>query len=596
MYFAIRRRSVSVPGKISSIVVFATLVCELSVPAFAAQFSAAPVQLSFNGYPPGMQFGWSSALSTDGHVAVLGGPGSGGSSQGAAALYIQSGGVWSDPIFLSMNGIPNGAQPGLAVGVTPDGSQAFVGVPDINNYTGAVYVYTESNGSWNNTPVRGTLPLPAGVVAKSSFGDSIATSADGQTLIIGAAAPASGGTLPGTVYVYRMNGGSWGSPVALSNNGIANGSGLGSSVAVSANGQVVVAGAPNGSGATAYVYTQNNGAWSGPVALSIPSGTVSNGYSVAISSDGSEILTGAPFSNSAAGTAFFYTFDGSEWNLAHTFTAANSGVLGWCVGLSPDGTIVFFGNFAGNSGSIYASVENNGSWSTPAGLSIAGVNYGDSLGFSLAVGQNGQALLSGAIGANANAGGGFVYESPATVAVNVSASANPVAPGADVTFNLTVTNSDQPAVFPATTLTNVVVTDALPSGTSYVSSNAANGTCTDIGATVTCTLASLSPGNNSENPWSPSITVKTPDSSGTVTNTLSVSAEQPLLGTTNTSTTLTVSSTNGSGSSGKSGGGAESIMTLAMLAALLFSMVKKINTNCFLDFENSKSDGDCSHV
>jgi uncharacterized repeat protein (TIGR01451 family) len=555
-------------SRIPGIAVFTILICGLTTPATASQFSVAPVQLSFTGYPPGMQFGWSSALTADGNVAVLGGPGS-SSNPGGAVLYTQSGGIWSDPIFLSMSSIPNGVQAGIAVGVTPDGSQAFVGVPDINNYTGAVYVYTESSGSWNNTPVRSILALPTGIPAKSSFGDSIATSADGQTLVVGAAAPASGGTMPGAVYVYTLSGGSWGSPVALSNAGIGNGAGLGASVAVSSNGQVVVAGAPNGSGATAYVYTETNGAWSGPVALSMPSGASSNGYSVAISVDGKEILTGAPFSNSGAGAAYLYSFNNSNWNLAHTFTAANSGALGWCVGLSPDGTLAFFGNFTGNSGSIYASANNNGSWSAPAALSVTGVNYGDFLGFSLAVGQNGQMVLGGAVGANANAGGGFVYESPAAISLSVSPSTNPVAPGSNVTFNLTVTNADQPSTFPATTLTNVVLTDTLPNGTSYVSSNAANGTCTDSGGAVTCTLASLSPGNNSQNPWSPSITVKAPGSAGTLTNTLSVTADQPLHGTTNTSTTLTVSSSSNSGSSGKSGGGAVSIATLLMLISLL---------------------------
>ncbi|MDE2233964.1 MAG: DUF11 domain-containing protein [Gammaproteobacteria bacterium] len=538
--------------------------------SMAAELSAAPVQLSFNGYPAGMQFGWSSALSADGKVAVLGGPGSGGGSAGAAALYTQSSGAWSNPIFLSMSGIPDGVQPGTAVGVSPNGTQAFVGVPDINTYTGAVYVYTQSNGSWNSTPARTTLPLPPALSTYSSFGASIATSSDGQTLVVGADAAANGGKTPGAVYIYKLNGGTWAYSAALATTGIANGSDVGSSVAVSSNGQVVVAGAPNSSGATAYVYTQSNGSWSTPVALPIPTGASSNGYSVAVSADGSEILTGAPYTGSGAGAAYLYTFNGSNWSLTHSFTAANSGVLGWSVGLSPDGSIAFFGNFAGNTGSIDASVNSNGTWSSPTSLSVDGVNYGDSLGFSLAVGQNGQTVLAGAIGANATAGGGFIYESSAAISLSVSPSANPVAPGSDVTLNLTLTNADQPGTYPATTLTNVVLTDTLPSGTSYVSSNAANGSCSNSGSTVSCTLASLPPGNNSQNPWSPSITVKAPSSSGSFNNTVTASADQPLLGATNTSTTLTTtSSSGGSSSSGSSGGGgAVDIWALLLLAGL----------------------------
>jgi uncharacterized repeat protein (TIGR01451 family) len=545
------------------------LLTAVSANARAAQFSSAPVQLSFNGYPPGMQFGWSSALSTNGNVAVLGGPGSGGTSAGAVALYTQSGGMWSDPVFLSMSGIPNGAQPGWAVGITPDGTQIFVGVPNMNTYTGAVYVYTQSNGSWDNTPARTSLPLPPALSTDSSFGGSIATSADGHTLVIGADAAANGGKTPGAVYVYKLSGGAWVYSAALATTGIANGSGLGQSVAVSSNGQVIVAGAPNVGSATAYVYTQTSSSWSAPVALSIPAGASNNGYSVAISADGSEILTGDPFAGGGAGAANLYTFNGSNWSLAHTFTVANSGVLGWSVGLSPDGSIAFFGNFAGNSGLIDASVDDNGSWSAPAGLSVSGVNYGDNLGFSLSVGQNGQVVLAGATGANVNAGGGFIYESSAAISLSASPSANPVAPGSDVTFNLTFTNADQPGTFPATTLTNVVLNDTLPSGASYVSSNAANGSCSNSGNTVSCTLASLPPGNNSQNPWSPSITVKAPSSSGSFNNTVTASADQPLQGASSTSTTFSVSSSGSSGSSsGKSGGGTVDLWTLLLLGGL----------------------------
>ncbi|MGH8281443.1 MAG: hypothetical protein ACRERZ_04545, partial [Gammaproteobacteria bacterium] len=139
----------------------------------------------------------------------------------------------------------------------------------------------------------------------------------------------------------------------------------------------------------------------------------------------------------------------------------------------------------------------------------------------------------------------------------------------DATFNLTFTNADTAnGSFPATTLTNVVLTDTLPAGTSYVSSDAANGSCSSSGSTVTCTLASLAPGNNSQNPWAPSITVKTPSTAATLTDIVSASADQPLLGVTNTSTTLTTSSSSGgspSSSGGGKSGGALGFLSLGLL-------------------------------
>lgn len=548
------------------------LLLILSAGASASQLSSTPLELPFNNYPTGIEFGWSAALSASGNVALLGGPGT-GSNPGGAALYTLSAGIWSNAIFLSTSGIPNGVQAGWAVGLSSDGTQAFVGVPDINTYTGAVYIYTESGGSWNNTPTRTTLTLPAGLGTKSSFGSAIATSADGQTLVVGADAAASGGTTPGAVYVYTLNNGVWSSPVTVSTAGIKNGSDLGGSVAVSSNGQVVVAGTGQATGALAYVYTQTNGTWSGPVALAIPTGVSSLNYPVAISADGTEILASAPSTNGNVGSAYIYTFASGKWTLTHTFTVANSNSLGYSIGLSPDGSVAFFANFGGGGGgSIYASTNSSGTWGTPAPLSVTGVGFGDDLGGSLAVGQNGQVLLAGAFGANADTGAGFIYSSTAAISLTITPSVNPVAPGGNLTFNLSFTNADQPGSLPATTLSNVILTDTLPSGVSYVSSNAANGSCSASGSTVTCTLASLPPGNNSQNPWSPSINVKAPSSSGTFTNIVTASADQPLQGVSAIGTTVTVSSSDsssGSGSSsGKLGGGAVGLWTLLLLGGL----------------------------
>lgn len=546
------------------------LLLTLSFGASASQLSNTPLELPFNNYPTGMEFGWSAALSANGNVAVLGGPGS-GSVPGGAALYTLSAGIWSNAILLSTSGIPNGVQAGWAVGLSADGTQAFMGVPDINTYTGAVYIYTESGGSWNNTPIRTTLTLPAGLGTKSSFGSAIATSADGQTLVIGADAAAGGGTTPGAVYVYTLNNGAWSSPITLSATGIKPGSELGGSLAVSSNGQIIVAGTAQATSAVAYVYTQTNGTWSTPVALPLPAGGTSINYPVAISADGTEILAGAPNSNGNAGGAYVYTFAAGKWTLTHTFTVANSGSLGYSVGLSPDGSVAFFANLAtGGGGSIYASTNSNGTWGTPASLSVTGVGLGDDLGSSLAVGQAGQVLLTGAIGANANTGAGFIFSSPAAISLAITPSVNPVSPGANLTFNLSFTNADQPGSLPATTLSNVVLTDTLPSGVSYVSSDAANGSCNNSGSTVTCTLASLPPGNDSQNPWSPSITVKAPSSTGSFTDTVTATADQPLVGTSAIGTTVTVSSgSSGSSSSGKSGGGTVGLWTLAFFCGLL---------------------------
>lgn len=173
-------------------------------------------------------------------------------------------------------------------------------------------------------------------------------------------------------------------------------------------------------------------------------------------------------------------------------------------------------------------------------MSTTNVAYNAVIGEVLAQADNEQELLTAGQSANSDLGGLWVYASPANITLAAKPSAQSVAPGSSLTFNLTLTNADQPGSTPATTMNDVVLTDTLPTGTSYVSSNAANGTCTDSGNTVTCTLSALAPGNNSQNPWTPSITVKTPAAASNLTNTVSASANEPLVG----STTVTAHITN----------------------------------------------------
>lgn len=530
------------------------LIGLLSVPVFATVLSSAPVQLSDNGLQQGGLLGWSLALSQDGQVAAGGAPaynraGTNGTDYtGAAYVYANTGGTWSPSITLSTSGLPTGGFIGGAMAVSANGQQVIAGAELTNSSTGAVYLYNETGGSWINTPTRTLLTLPTGMVG-GYFGEGLAVSANGQTLFVGTR-PITGST-QGEIYAYSLSGGTWSNPVALPMTGIPNGVDAGGVLAVSTNGQVVVAGAPqeNSAQGEVYVWAQNtNGTWKNPVALALPStlggaGTISFfGTAVALSADGTVVLAGATDANNLAGAAYIYTDTGGTWSsvpvmLSSTLAGSNS--FGTSVALSPNGQTAFVGMPYGNSGYVYMSTQTSGTWSTPVALSIANLPVNAFIGITLAQADNGEELLTCGYTVNSDIGALFVYDSPANISLSASASAASVAPGTDVTFNLSFTNADQPGATPATTLSNVALTDTLPTGTSYVSSNAANGSCTNSGNMVTCTLASLSPGNNNQNPWVPSITVKTPATAATLTNTLDVSANEPLVGTTTISTQVT---------------------------------------------------------
>lgn len=342
----------------------------LNVPAFAAVLDSAPTTLSIKGVPPMGLLGWSLALSANGQVAAGGAPATSRSSTGstdytgAAYVYTQTNGIWSDPIALSTTGIPTEGEFGESIAVSSNGQQVIVGAPNLNSYTGAVYVYTEANGSWANTPTRTTLTVPTGVTTGYSFGYGLAVSSNDQTLIVGAR-QTSVGSGQGGLYAYTLSGTTWENPVALPVTGVASSSFVGGSIAISADSSVVVAGGPNAnsSAGSAYVWTKSGGTWSNPVALALPSTNGTKGYfgsSVGISGDGAVVIIGATSANNAKGAAYVYTKSGSGWSTNPAMLSVSSG-FGYSVALSPDGKSAFIGSPGGGdgrTGQVYTATYN----------------------------------------------------------------------------------------------------------------------------------------------------------------------------------------------------------------------------------------------
>ena len=344
---------------------------------------------------PSAYFGESVFISADGNTAIVGGS-NGNGGNGYAAVYRFTGGSWgSASSITSTTGA--GSSFGGAVSISADGNTAFIGAPTtssndgyaavfllnpkflINNtfsvYNGFVGIGTKTptanlhvlgdvfantltlTGTVGHTTLLVTggskfyfddsvtaqiLPSTAGAGA-TSFGYSVALSADGTTAIVGAP---DASTSDGYAAVYRFTNGAWGSPQTLTSTAGATAN-FGCSVALSADGNTAlvgatIAGATNDGYAAVYQFT--NGAWGSAQTLTSTATTGSRfGYSVSISADGNTALVGAPSTLSTAGYAAVYRFTGGSWGSAQTLTSTASRGFGTSVSISADGNTALVG-------------------------------------------------------------------------------------------------------------------------------------------------------------------------------------------------------------------------------------------------------------
>ena len=250
----------------------------------------------------GEQFSFSSDISSDGSRLVIGAP-----------RYLTAYGAFEAFQFNtttsdwdSIGGViypSNSNWFGDAVAMTADGSTIVVGAPLYNTYQGFVEVYDYGGGTtWTK---RGSTLF--GAANYYYFGQEVDISDDGNTIVVGS----SGAN---KAYVYEWTGSAWSLTATLSG-----GTSFGYSVAISADGETVAAGAYQQSSNTGYVrvYGYNGTTWAqvGSDVVGAASGD-QFGFSVDLSSDGTRFIS-AGYTNDEGGgdTGETRVFDwnGTAW-------------------------------------------------------------------------------------------------------------------------------------------------------------------------------------------------------------------------------------------------------------------------------------------
>jgi len=148
------------------------------------------------------------------------------SDSGAAYVFVQSDGTWSQQAELTAS--DSAAYDWFGSSVAVDGSTAVVGAPGKNDAQGAAYVFVESGGTWSQ---QAELTASDGA-AYDWFGGSVAVS--GSTAVVGANQHTVGSNgQQGAAYVFVESGGTWSQQQELIASDGAAGDAFGNAVAIS---------------------------------------------------------------------------------------------------------------------------------------------------------------------------------------------------------------------------------------------------------------------------------------------------------------------------------------------------------------------------
>jgi hypothetical protein len=287
---------------------------------------------------------------------------------------------------------------GNATSISDDGNTIAIGAPHENSgargingnqndksapSSGAVYVFTR----------RGTTVAQQAYVKASNpgdganFGSSVVLSKDGNTMAVAAYYEASAATgingnqndrsIPeaGAVYIFTRTGTTWSQQ--------------------------------------AYIKASNTGQ------AAVGDGFAEGdqfGYSLALSSDGNTLAVGAIGEDSAAtgingdqadntanqsGAVYVFTRSGSSWSqqayVKSSMTRPNV-LFGYSIGLSANGDTLASAEYDADrgKGALYVLTRSGGVWTHQARIQAENAENGDSLGYSLAISDDGNTLVAGA--------------------------------------------------------------------------------------------------------------------------------------------------------------------------------------------------------
>jgi len=332
-------------------------------------------------------------------------------------VEIHAGPMVSNAKLLSPN-MARYNQFGGAVDISPDGTTALVGEHRMTRSgdTGVAYYFPTLSSEG--------LMLPQGdLIPQTAYGRAVAMSDDGTTAVIGAPWTDNGiNYLQGAAYILSREGSAWVMRQKLVDTDPGEYEFFGESVDISDNGDTIIIGGSGdhdarGVGA-ASIFIRTGNAWTLQQKLKAADGQALDffGYSVALSGDGSTAIVGMPWDSlggsAEQGAVYVFVRSGSTWMQQAKITALDGWSddhFGSAVDLSDDGNTALIGaNWKNNGdgtglqrGAAYIFTRSNGNWSQQTKLLAADGAQGDWFGTAVALSNNGNTAVVGAVFAEA---------------------------------------------------------------------------------------------------------------------------------------------------------------------------------------------------
>lgn len=265
-----------------------------------------------------------------------------------------------------------------------------------------IQIFKDQNGQGNWTKLDQDLALED---FDAQFGHSIDLSYDGTILAVGAPGFSN---QEGRVFVYNCATGEC-LQMGMSMGGLEQQvARYGESVSLSYDGKVVAAGAPTdeSNAGFASIFTYETEWLQVGDLLTIGDNDDMFGHSVSLAATGDAIAVGAP--NLGAGSAYVFRYDLAQttWTPSGTVAGVEDGdTAGFSVALSGDGTRLFVGapqiaNNETGAGYVLAfETTESGEW-IKYGSDVAGIEAGDQLGISVATNFEGTFFVVGAPASN----------------------------------------------------------------------------------------------------------------------------------------------------------------------------------------------------